>query len=489
MRLQGLRAAWSGPGRRARTPAERIAGTLAIRRQASGLFVLALVSMGAVVSVLSCQTSGPEAAAPIASIAGKEPDVRVRVRTRIASLSLSAPAVVSVRSTTTGAGLQTLRAPIAITVSPRGFVTTDASGVSREWGPSADLDLQAATGDADRAVMIIDGVSYPGKLSVKGKWRESAQFFDVVSTLPMETYIAGVLQKELYDGWPRQAYEAQAIAARSYATHERDRARRSARPYDVESSTLDQAYGGMPTRTTAIEAARATRGMVLAYSGAGGGGVLRAYYSSCCGGRPASAAAIWPSSNGFEFNLAGPLQGDPRSWACQGAPVFSWEVVRKNDELVRRIRAWGRESGKRLNGLDRIRSIEPTSRNAATRPNGYTITDIRGQTFKLSAEEMRLACNEGDGTGPGSLPDVRNGPQLVRSNDLEFFVSPAPAAPSASLGVPAPTAGGDIRIRGHGYGHGVGMCQYCAKGFAEKGMDAPTMLRTFYPGVRIEKAY
>ena len=488
---KGVTAAWTRSGTRRRRPsiADTIASGLILRRRVSGLSVLALVAMGAVVSVLSCEAGNgglvdrTDTGTPVA-LATKEPQIRVRIRTRVVTAVIAAPQTISVRAEGTALGAQILRAPISLAIGSKGLITTDGEGNIREWGPSVDLELQAAAGDADRASMVVDGVAFPGRLTVRGKWREAGKGFDVISALPMETYIAGVLQKELYDGWPRQSYEAQAIAARSYATHERARARSSARQYDVESSTLDQAYGGMPTRTVALEAARATRGMVLMdESGGSVGGVLRAYYSSCCGGRSATAAAIWPTGPGFEFNRATPLQGGARAFACDRAPVFAWEVVRKNDELVRRIKAWGREVGKRLGNLDRIRSIQATERNAAGRPNIYTIIDVRNQTFRLSAEEMRLACNKGDagapGTGAGALADLRTGPEFVRSNDLEFTV----ATPGSGTG------GGEVRIKGRGFGHGVGMCQYCAKGFAERGQDAPTMLRAFYPGSRVVKSY
>lgn len=493
MWYRGVRAGWSAVPRH-RSRAERIAAGVIWRRQISGLFVLALVALGAAVSVVSCQSTpdlsdtalGPifgSDAGPRVTVAGvgaREPDIRVRIKTRVPLVTLAGPRTLSLRPVGTTTPIL-ISGPVSLTISPRGFVTRDAAGSTREWGPGVDLDAQSVGEDPDRATLIVDGSAYPGTLALRGKWREAGLAFDVISALPMETYLAGVLQKELYDGWPRQAYEAQAIAARSYAIHERARARASNRPHDVESTTLDQAYGGLPTRTVAIDAARATRGMVLTYEGPGGGGVLRAYYSSCCGGRSATAAAVWPTRNGFEFNLAPPLQGSPRAWACERAPVFAWEVVRPHDELVRRIKAWGRTAGKRFAAMDRIRSIEAVERNLAGKPNVYQITDVRGQIFRLNAEEMRLACNEGDSTVPTAvLPDVRNGPTHVRSGDLEFAVIPAPASTPG---------GGQIRIRGRGFGHGVGLCQYCAKGFAERGQDAATMLRTFYPGASVSKSY
>jgi stage II sporulation protein D len=487
---RGVRAAWSAaPARRSR--ADSIAAGVIFRRQISGLFLLALVAMGAAVSVVSCQSTpdlSGTALGPIFGsdrgervvVGGREPDIRVRIKTRVPGINLAGPRTLSFRPV----GMSTpvlIQTPVAVSISPRGLVTRDPSGSTREWGPGVDLDVQAVGEPPDRSNLFVDGTAYPGTLALRGKWRESGLAFDVISALPMETYLAGVLQKELYDGWPRQAYEAQAIAARSYAIHERARARTSNRAHDVESTTLDQAYGGLPTRAVAIDAARTTRGMVLTYDGPGGGGVLRAYYSSCCGGRPATAAAIWPTRHGFEFNLAPALQGSSRPWACERAPVFAWEVVRLNDELVRRIKAWGRSVGKRLATLERLRTIDTIERNAAGKPNVYQITDVRGQTFRLSAEEMRLACNEGDASVPSAiLEDIRSGPAHVRSGDLEFTIVP-PA--------PGGAGGGTVRIKGRGFGHGVGLCQYCAKGFAERGQDAATMLRTFYPGASVSKSY
>lgn len=497
---RGVAAGWQSPRKRrsGRSAADSIASDLTLRRRVSGLFVLALVAMGAVVSVLSCETSEEPRASrtplrPVPSphfgLAATEPDMRVRIRTRATTAVITAPALLAVRPLGTAAAPAILRAPVTLALGPGGLSTTDGAKTVRDWGFAVDLEIFADLPDPDRATMVVEATRYPGRLAVRGRWREAVKAFDVVSTLAMETYIAGVLQKELYDGWPRPAYEAQAIAARSYAAHERARARASNRQYDVESSTLDQAYGGLATRAVAIDAARATRGVMLVDDATG---VLRAYYSSCCGGRPATAAAIWPTTNGFEFNRAPPLQGGPRAHACERAPVFAWEVVRRNDELARRIRAWARQAGKRMAALDRIKSITPSDRNAAGRPNGYIITDARDQTFRLSAEEMRVACNEADlgPSAPGSassplpasrsatpLPAVRSGPEHVRSNDLEFFVTP-PGSPT-----------GEIRIRGRGYGHGVGLCQYCAKGFGERGETAEAMLRAFYPGARLVKSY
>ena len=99
--------------------------------------------------------------------------------------------------------------------------------------------------------------------------------FDVIAELPMERYLPGVLAGELYAGWSFETYCAQAIAARSYAMHERARARLRGRAYDLEASTIDQAYVGEEAPKRARDAVDATRGLILTTAE---GRLLRAYY-------------------------------------------------------------------------------------------------------------------------------------------------------------------------------------------------------------------
>jgi stage II sporulation protein D len=46
-----------------------------------------------------------------------------------------------------------------------------------------------------------------------------------------------------------------------------------------------------------------------------------------------------------------------------------------------------------------------------------------------------------------------------------------------------------LTIRGLGYGHGVGMCQWGAIGRARAGQDFRTILRTYFPGTTVARAY
>ena len=46
-----------------------------------------------------------------------------------------------------------------------------------------------------------------------------------------------------------------------------------------------------------------------------------------------------------------------------------------------------------------------------------------------------------------------------------------------------------VRIKGAGFGHGVGMCQYGALGMARAGYDYRQILRFYYKGIRLVRAY
>jgi SpoIID/LytB domain protein len=396
-----------------------------------------------------------------------EPDIRVRVAKGAVKKEVGGPATVIVRpvQTSSAAKSKVLKTPLTITTGPTGVTVVDGTHATSQWVFGTDLEVltEGAPGSERTAQSIkVDKQAYPGYITIKGGWSEAPTRFDIIVTMPLETYLPGVVTSELLKDWPRQTNEAQAVAARTYALHERARARAEGRRVDVENTTDDQVYGGNASQV-AIEAVRATRGMILVSEGK----LLRAYFSSCCGGRPASAADVWPKTEEYEFNRAKPLQGKPRQSWCQNATLYRWEVTRSDEDVNKRIRAWGKATQNPVAGMARLRSVEVEETNEAHRPNHYTLKDDHGHEFMLKAEELRMALNH----PLSDLPPITR-ENRVNSGDLEVEVW-----------------ANQVRIHGRGWGHGVGMCQWCAKGMAEQGMDWNTMLTTFYPGVEIQKAY
>lgn len=398
-----------------------------------------------------------------------EPEVRVRVQSGVRTIEVTGPAQVVVRHAgTANIKPQIVKTPLTITSGAAG-VTIASGGSKSEWGLGNDIDILPGDGRHDGQLtgagesLKLSGTRYPGFVTLRPAWSSSPAEFDVVVSMSVESYLPGVLTHELLKDWPRQTYEAQAIAARTYVLHERSRARRERRAYDVEDTDADQVFGGATTAVVPVEAARATRGLVLTYRGQ----LLRAYYSSTCGGRPASAAYAWPRKPETAFNLAAPLQGQPREHACQRATLYRWSVERSVDDVSRRMRSWGRINQHAVGGISRVRSIRVDERNDAQRPNTFIVTDDTGHDYEMTAEEVRMSCNFAI---PDSTPITRE--TRVSSGDLEADVWAT-----------------TVRFSGRGWGHGVGMCQWCAKGFADLGWDWASMLKEFYPGAEVIKAY
>lgn len=311
---------------------------------------------------------------------------------------------------------------------------------------------------ASSGVLTVDGRPMPASIRVE----RSGANLDAIAAMTLAEYLPGVLEAELYAGWPIEAYRAQAVAARSYVLHERGRARQRGRAYDVDDTTRHQAYAGASQRAEALQAARDTAGVVLTYDG---GRLLRAYYHSTSGGRPARAADLWPTGGEWAIHLAPPLNpevaGEDHSAA---SPTHRWRVRRSAGELSDRIAAYGRAQAAPYQRVGMVAEIRASAHNPAGRPSVYEVRDRGGARFEITAEHLRLAMN----TETVAHKPVRRA-ERVLSNDFEVSIE-----------------GDRVLIEGRGFGHGVGLCQYGAAEMARRGADHRAILGRYYPGARIE---
>lgn len=415
-------------------------------------------------------TEKPSTPGPKATFAS-EPEVRVRVAGGVTKKQIEGPGRMVLRVVSNDPAQRPRQVPSPVTVvsGPNGIEITDGSKAAHRFPFGTDVEIAGADAGANGKLtsgsesVKVGGVSYPGFVVIHPAWSTNPGSYDIVVSMPVESYLPGVLSHELFKEWPRQTFECQAVAARTYALHERARARAEGKAYDVEDTTQDQVYGGVTTAPKPNEAAVATRGLVLTSNGK----LIRAYYSSACGGRPNSAAKVWPTGAGYEFNLLPPLQGAPRQHYCQGSRFYRWEVTRTDDDVSRRLRAWGKGAKHEVAGLSRVRSVEVEERNKAERPVVFKVRDDRGREFHLTSEELRNGLNQ---VVTGLAPITNE--NRVNSGDVEVEVYAT-----------------QVRIRGRGWGHGVGMCQWCAKGMADAGLDWRSMIKDFYPGAEVVKAY
>lgn len=421
---------------------------------AAGVAALAAVSFPMFTGCASASRDVMEGAAP------GEAEMRIRIAREETEGTFDAVSPFDVFSARGSHRRATLKGPLRVRLGEGGWIVTDGSGKERGFDRAEALVFRPL----GATTVKFNDAEYPGQFRLHARPDRSSSAFDVIEHIPMEQYLPGVISKELVANWSRPAFEAQAIAARSYALHEKQRHLARGEYFDVESTERDQVYGGRTTNPTAVAAVEATKGQVMTYQGH----LLRAYYSSTCGGQPGSARDVWPTNRGFEFNLAAPLQGGEREHACQFSPLYQWTVTREVPDLLRRIKGWGTDQQLAIRNITSIAKIETRKRSGTGRPTEFRVFQSDGKHWTINAEHLRAAMNYGNGA---DIPLITR-EHRIHSSNFEVAMS-----------------GSRITFRGKGFGHGVGMCQFCLEGFARKGESVETMLKRFYPGVELQRLY
>ena len=410
-----------------------------------GVLAILIAAVSVCVSLLVPRLSEP------GPMLGEEPSIRVRVARSAPTLTIEASRWVLASSS--GDDLTALTAPVRVSVQDGGLLLAGPEGVGAAFPPGATVRVRCAWLEDLR----IGDAMLPGSLSLSPVVREGGEgAINAVARVPIETYIAGVIAAELYSHWPEETFKVQAVAARSFAMAQMER--RRSRAFDVENTQLDQVFRGRATLERSLAATEATRGVVLTHSGS----VMHAYYSSTCGGRPAGAGETWPDHTN---RSPPPLRARERAHFCDHSPVYRWEVERETGIVREQLRHWARSRNDPLREVGRPISIEPSLVNTAGRPAQFTITDDRGGSFTITAENLRIALN-------AQPPGLRVGSGSVRSGDLGVAIR-----------------GDRTVIAGRGFGHGVGMCQFCAEAMGLQGHAWRKMLGHFYPGARLERVY
>lgn len=162
---------------------------------------------------------------------------------------------------------------------------------------------------------------------------DDAEDRDTVNVVPMESYLRGVVPREVPALWPAAAVRAQAVAARSYAAYERVHPRNS--HYQVLDTSGSQVYGGVAAEHPASdEAVRATRRQVRH----AGGQPAFTQFSASNGG--------WTAKGSFAYL---PAQQD-RNEEGSGNPYATWRRTVSSSALESAYPAIGRFTGVELRG-------------------------------------------------------------------------------------------------------------------------------------------
>ena len=329
--------------------------------------------------------------------------------------------------------------------APAVTVTGDDVLILRDDSAPAALDGQLVIRSFNN-VMLIDGSAsrrllLVGKLvGLNGKlYRSQIEIVPgengllAINELPLEDYLAGLINSEISSAWPIEAVKAQAVIARTYALNRRE-LRKNA-PYHLESSVLDQVYDGFGQEDArARRAVDETAGQVLTYRG----GLIQAFYHSNCGGRTEASENVWGTSIPY-------LKGVDCRY-CLDTPAAAWEQRLSLKELEERFKA----AGHKVSGLSDLRG---GAQSASGRFKNIILTIARGE-LTLSGDQFRKAIGYG----------------VIKSTNFTVRISD-----------------GDAVFSGVGNGHGVGLCQWGSKQRALDGFSYQEILSYYYPGTELTR--
>jgi SpoIID/LytB domain protein len=216
------------------------------------------------------------------------------------------------------------------------------------------------------------------------------------------------------------------------------------------AGTSASPLNSMRTASTASTSVASVAGSTLKFESVTSEPAVGARASSAVGA-PAVPA---PSARAAEVRAAGNAASAAMQSATQ-APTRNGIVDIADDAPLSELAA-----------LQSIRSIDIMSVNAANRPTRLAIHDSLGHVLQIRAEDFRRAVNyarEGEPTPKDRLNSSHLLKVTVKSTEIQFV--------------------------GQGFGHGVGMCQYGAQSMARSGANALLILRTYYPGAAVVRAY
>ena len=183
-----------------------------------------------------------------------------------------------------------------------GFDELWVASEARPVQPHKGRALYAVTDRYERRPLPLAGVWLKplGELTVlqgKGRYRGKVEIFPnaqgrltVVNTLDLESYLRGVVPKEM-GAWEFPALEAlkaQAVAARTYAVA--NRGKRAADAFDMGDTVADQVYGGRDGEQSLTDrAVQETAGLFATY----GGKPIQALFMANCGGHTTDVANVF----------------------------------------------------------------------------------------------------------------------------------------------------------------------------------------------------
>lgn len=263
---------------------------------------------------------------------------------------------------------------------------------------------------------------YPGSLEL----RPTPQGFLLIATVPLELYVAGVIQSEAGKDRALEYYKMQAVSCRTYALAAQRR--HLADGFEVCDQTHCQVFHGRNRVDTIDLAVAATHDLVAVDPSIQ---LIHATFHSNCGGQTQNAEDLWSKSEAY-------LIGTTDTF-CLHEPHASWTKRVPKGQWLSYLR--------RVHGVD---TGDPAMLQAAT---AYD-PPCRDVLFR------------------GLRPAVKMG--QVRT-DMGFN----------STYFRIREEGEELVFEGRGFGHGIGLCQEGAMRMARTGHTYTEILHHYFTDVHL----
>lgn len=297
--------------------------------------------------------------------------------------------------------------------------------------------------------------------------------YTLVNTVPLETYLRGVVPHEIGSKAPYTAQEAQAILARTYAL--RNLRRFAIDGYELCADVHCQVYYGLngvlPQTDRAIAA---TRGQVLTYDNA----LVDALYSSTTGGVTAAFSDVWFGAdrpylrpvvdaastvwNLPSQSLASEVNFQRFISLRQGFNETGWSMFR-----------WRKESSMAQITQDLRKFLQVQNSPWA---NFKQINQLEVKERSPSGRILKLAVQTDIGTFVLEKDEVRSALSAPRST--LFYLQPINKGKKTLWG---------YAFVGGGFGHGVGLSQTGSQRLSQLGWKSDRILSFYYPGTQIQR--
>ena len=329
-----------------------------------------------------------------------------------------------------------------------------------------------------------------------------------ILTLPLETYLLGVVPYEMSDSFPLEALKVQAVCARTYALSKLD----PSEEWDVVDNTNDQVFRGTPAEAeNTARAVQETEGLVLTSDGR----LITAWYSASNGGQTELPGNIWGGDN---IPSCFAMVDDP--WDLQNSASTTRKAILNKDGsglsagFLRLLRA----SLKKLPELDDFR-LEPEDEIRVDAVRAVELTTPRYKEPSRLMTQLKLTVKISAALKPGRTRIITDEDELSFEDEENPELTPEPVTGGDDrILIPAGTfsvtmdlfpdvvfmlslsvygANNEIitvteddksfTLTSGRFGHGVGMSQRGAQQMASEGKKKYTeILDFYYPGAKLK---